>query len=349
MDGEELPGLPTAAAELGQNLEGLPVDDVDVTVGAVGQVEEALVRIPGEVDVPDGSVPEGLGSVLVLLDEGAVSLEDLDPVVGTVTHVHQPVLGGLGAVHRVPELLRKGGVGIVGTEVLVGRLVSVGAPVAEELTGLGVQDRHPLVPIAVGHVCLFPGVVHHDLGHHGEVLGGVAVRPLPGLADLLDELPVPGELEDVGVTATVSADPDVVVRIQGQPVIGGGPGVRSALLGSAPAVDQVPFRVELEDRRSGQAARRVVGRIGLRPLVQASLTMDDVDVVPGIDSDPDGGPHDPVVGQRLGPEGIHLEEGHLHHVRLGRLGAVLERFLSAGESHDQSDHDSCGDQLRLHP
>src|SRR5687767_7279696 len=43
--GEELAGLPAAATERGQHVERLPIEDVDLHVGAVGDVQEPLLRV----------------------------------------------------------------------------------------------------------------------------------------------------------------------------------------------------------------------------------------------------------------------------------------------------------------
>src|SRR5687767_11399835 len=52
VDGEELAGLTAAAAERGEHVERLPVEDVDLHVGAIGDVQEALLRVARERDVP---------------------------------------------------------------------------------------------------------------------------------------------------------------------------------------------------------------------------------------------------------------------------------------------------------
>ena len=81
-----------------------------------------------------------------------------------------------------------------------------------------------------------------------------------------------------------------------------------AFPGSAPECSS-PRRVEFHDRRRGHAAfrpRRVLRR-ALLVLGQRTRPMNDPDMVLRIDRDAADLAHDPVVGQRLGPERIDLE------------------------------------------
>ena len=112
-----------------------------------------------------------------------------------------PVDRHLGAVHRRAELLRDRRVGIVASEVGVVRLVAVGAPVALELAGVGVEHDDALVAVAVGDVGLVLLLVDGDLGDHAEVLGAVAVDRHALLADLHQELAVLRELQHHAVAA----------------------------------------------------------------------------------------------------------------------------------------------------
>jgi hypothetical protein len=61
--------------------------------------------------------------------------------------------------------------------------------------------------------------------------------------------------------------------------------------------------------------------------------VDDEDVVPGVHSDPDRGAEDPVIGKRLGPEGIDFEHRRLDALSLG----CFEDGLPHSERHDQRD------------
>src|ERR1051326_1406605 len=97
--GVEFAGLPAAVAEAGQDLHRVALDDVDLLVGAVGQVDVRLLRIFGERDVPRGAVAERVLRDEDFLDESAIGFEDLDAIVGTVANVEQAVVRQLGAMH----------------------------------------------------------------------------------------------------------------------------------------------------------------------------------------------------------------------------------------------------------
>src|ERR1700748_3783134 len=131
--GVELAGHLAAIAEAREDLEGLTIEDPDLLVLAVGQVDELLLRIVRERDVPGRSVAEGALADPGFLDELAFRREDLDAIVDAVADVDHAIDRHLRAVHGRAELLRDRRVGIVAPEVRIVRLVAVGAPVALEL------------------------------------------------------------------------------------------------------------------------------------------------------------------------------------------------------------------------
>ena len=104
MHGIELPRLAAAAAEGIDFLHRLAVIDMNLLVGAVGDVHEFLLRIAREGDFPGGAVALGVRLDRILLHEGAIGLEDLDAVIGAVADIDQPVIRRLGAMHRIAEL-----------------------------------------------------------------------------------------------------------------------------------------------------------------------------------------------------------------------------------------------------
>jgi hypothetical protein len=159
----------------------------------------------------------------------------------------------------------------------------------------------------------------------------------------------PGELQHVGIALPVAADPDVVARVDLQPVVGGGPGVLVAR--SAERVHQVALRIELQDVRGRLAADRVRlvrSDVPLVARVQALAAVHDEHVVAGVDADPDRVAEQPVIRQRLGPERIDLEEGDLDHVGLHGLGFVVDDGLADGEPENQRREDGGRDGLRSH-
>src|SRR5262245_33989309 len=175
-------------------------------------------------------------------------------------------------MHRSAELLRRRRVGLIWTEVLVIRLVAVCAPVAFELSGVGVDDRDALVQVAVGEIRLVLFGVDEDLRDAAErhlIVAAADVRRLTvfvqrtlagiGVADLEQELAALRELEHLRVAFAVAADPHVAFVIDGDAVIGRGPLVPFSW--SAPMSNQRPLGIELEDRwRSGTA---LVGKMRL--------------------------------------------------------------------------------------
>jgi hypothetical protein len=142
----------------------------------------------------------------------------------------------------------------------------------------------------------------------------VAVRRLARNAVLRDELAVVCELQDVRVASAVSADPDVVLVVERDAVVGVRPNV--AFAGPAPPLHEVALGVELQDRRRCTTAladgrRRV--RADLRALIERRVAaVDDEDVIPRVHTHADRGAEDPVVRQRLGPHGVYFEPGRLH-------------------------------------
>src|SRR4051794_2007044 len=78
----ELAGLAAAVAERGDLFERLAQDDPHAVVHAVGEIDETLLRIARERDVPGRARAErGLG-VERLLHEFSVRLEHLQPIIG---------------------------------------------------------------------------------------------------------------------------------------------------------------------------------------------------------------------------------------------------------------------------
>ena len=162
-----------------------------------------------------------------------------------------------------------------------------------------------------------------------------------GLAVLGDELAFAGELQDLGVGATVAADPDVPLVIHDDAMVRLGPLVGRALLWTTPAGNQVAGWIELEDRRGrvtalADARLRLSAREGELSAIQIAgivAAMDEPDVVAIIDREADGLAEHPVVGHRLGPERINLELRRL----LGLSRRPIEHGLADAETDEQGD------------
>ena len=251
---------------------------------------------------------------------------------------------------RRAELLRRRRLGLVRTEVGVVRLVAVGAPVAFELSGIGVDDRHALVQVAVGEIRLVGRRVDEDLGDAAErdrIVAAAGVGRLAilhrtqagvGLADLQEELAGAAELEHLRIARPVAADPHVALVIDGDAVIRRRPLVAGA--GTAPVSDQLAVGIELEHRRRRTAA--LVGQLRLERLLlvrqRRRAAMDHPDVVALVHRDADRRAEHPVVRQRLRPVGIDLEVRRLHGVLA--LAGQLARDKKAGRRED-SQQEKC--------
>ena len=146
----------------------------------------------------------------------------------------------------------------------------------------------------------------------------VAAGPIV-LADLEQELSFARELEHLVILGVVAGDPHVVLVVDEDPVLVQRPLVAGAR--AAPRAHEDPVGVELEHgrrRRAAERARRVQRGAAL-VLGQRLRPLDDPDVVAAIHRDPRGLTHEPVVRQRAGPPGIHLEPRRLPVA--GTLGA----------------------------
>src|SRR5258706_22363 len=334
----ELAGLAAAVAEIADLLERLAHDDPHLLVLAVGEKHEALLRIFREGDVPGRARSEGLLGIEPFLHELAVRLEYLHAVALAVAHVDQAVVRALDAVHRVAELLRRRRLRVVVAHGGVVGLVAVRTPIALHLAGIGVDHGDALVEIAVGDVRLVGLGVDPDLGHPPEVLRIVAAGVLAVAAELHQELPFLGELQDVGVLRSVAAEPHVALVVDMHAVRAFGPLV--ARPRAAPGSHQVAGLIEHQYRR-GRAAALGDGRILLEPLFvdmqPSGAAMDDPDVVLIVDPHADGPAEQPVIRQRLGPQRIDFEHRRLDRRSRGR-GPVFQESL-AGSEHGQGRHE----------
>ena len=201
-----------------------------------------------------------------LAHESAVLAEHLNAIVGAVAHVHETVERRLRAVHGASELLRRRSSGIVWPEVRIVGHVAVRAPITLARAGVHVEHDHSLVAVTVGHERLVRGRVYRDLCDAPEIHGIVAALVHLRLAELQQELPGAGKLQDVRVGHIVAADPDVVHVVDGDAVIRRGPVV--AVARTAPRAHEIARGVELEHRRRNGAA--LAGGVFLPALASVS-------------------------------------------------------------------------------
>src|SRR5216683_4174415 len=314
MHGIKLAGLTSAIAEAGQDFKRIAKQYVDFFIRTVSQENVFLLGILGKGDVPDGPVTQSFCGNKGLFDESPVFLENLDAVVRTVADIEVAVVRKLGAVHWITELLGRRRIGIVGAEVGVVGLLTIGAPVALVLSGFRVIDDDAVIAVAIGYIQLVGSVVDKQFRRSLQVFGVVAALALARVADLHEEFAALSEFQDhvvmvaLGIRATaVAADPHVAFVIYGDAMVRIRPIVTSAR--ATPVPDEVAFFIELKNGRSRNAALRsgrfrsgvnFHGFVGIR-------AMDNPDVVLGVHGYADGHALDPMVGKRLRPEGVHFK------------------------------------------
>src|SRR5262245_53811555 len=105
VDPEELSRLTATVAETCEELQRLPVENIDLGVLAVGQVDESLLRILRERDVPHRPGAQRILRNELLFDELSVRREHLNAVVDAVAYVEQVVVSEHRAVDRIAKLL----------------------------------------------------------------------------------------------------------------------------------------------------------------------------------------------------------------------------------------------------
>src|SRR5713101_8344726 len=327
----ELAGLAPAVAEVRNLLQRLAQYDAHLLVLAVGEEHEPLLAILRERDIPGRARSERLLGIEPFLHELAVRLEYLHAVALAVAHVDETVVRALDAMHRVAELLSGRRLRVVVAHGSVVRLVAVRAPVALHLAGIGVDHGHAFVEVAVGDIGFVGLGIDPDLGHPSEVLQVVAAGVLAIAAQLHQELPLLGELQDLSVALAVAAEPHVALVIDVDAVRPLRPLVARSR--AAPGPDQVAGLIEHQYRRGGGAALGD-GRRQLEPLFvvvqRPRAAVNDPDVIPIVDPHSDGPAEQPMIGQGLRPQRIHFE-----HRRLDggsrRAGPVFEQGLAGPE------------------
>src|SRR5436305_14062992 len=154
MNPMELSGIAAVMPETSDHAAILALQDPDFIVLAIGIQEIGLLGVGPDRKVPDRTVAERVLLIEPLLDEGAVLLEHLDPVLGAIADINQAVIGELHAMHGIAELLLRRRLGIVRRLLAIIRRIAVGAPMPLIGAGRRVVDNDAAVAVAVGDVDL---------------------------------------------------------------------------------------------------------------------------------------------------------------------------------------------------
>lgn len=180
----ELARITSRPPEVTDDLFRDAVHDPHHLVGSVCDIQVALPAVGREIQLPRGSEQFRLRCDGELAEEGAVLLEDLDPVVRPVAHVDAAIVGDTDAVDRDPELALCG-------RVVIGKF-PIGAPVPPVLACVRIEDDHSSVRVvAVCDVHLVRLRVDDTVGGPPQQVGVVWAAGLPGCANLKDEVPRP--------------------------------------------------------------------------------------------------------------------------------------------------------------
>ncbi len=190
------------------------------------------------------------------------------------------------AVARVAELLRQRGIGAVGAEGGVLRLVAEEAPVALDGAAVHVEHGDSLVAVAVGDGFFVGRRVEGDPGLAPKVIGGCCRwPPFPGMPICRSSLPSCVNLRMCESPLPLPPIQTLSLRVNGDAVVGLGPKVALPRLfpRHSPAC---PADRKLEHRRRRHAALAAFGRFRGEHLgagVERLLAMHDEDLFARVD------------------------------------------------------------------
>ena len=228
--------------------------------------------------------------------------EHLQAAILPVGHVDELVVRDLHGVHGPAELLRardrRCRTAAAPRPALAGCASTGALPKAPHIrlnaAGVGVEHDDATVAVAVGDVQLVGLRMHEHVGRLVDALAVGVPAALVGPANLQQELPVLGELQQHVVGAlgqrrrrrTAAADPDVVLVVHEDAVLAVGP--VEPRPGSAPGAQECAVGIELEQRWR---------RLRALPLGHRARTVQHPDVVVAVDGHARRLPQHPVVRQ----------------------------------------------------
>src|SRR5690606_12148584 len=131
----------------------------------------------------------------------------------------------------------------------------------------------------------------------------------------------------------VTTDPDIAVGCNIDTVVGCRPG--KAFAWATPSIDDIPFRIELDDWRGRSTA--IADAHFQADLSEAAkhfvlIAVNNEDVITGVDVHTDGAAENPLVGQGFGPERVHFE-CRSHDSAARSFSSLLEIGVANAERH----------------
>src|SRR5262249_18348392 len=129
---------------------------------------------------------------------------------------------------------------------------AVGAPMPFVFAGIGIEDDHASVAVAVSDIGFVGRRVHNDLSRLAEIGRVIASLALTDVANLEEKSSVLGELQDFGILLAVASDQNIALVVDGEAVVRLGP--LKALTRTSPVPNKVTRLIELENGRGWYAA-----------------------------------------------------------------------------------------------
>jgi hypothetical protein len=153
-----------------------------------------------------------------------------------------------------------------------------------------------VIKVAVRHIEFVCRLIDHHVGSTANARLIQTVGLFGGLANRQEELAVVGELEDHPVVLAVAAKPNIAFEVDEHAVLVLGPVIALGCFRSAPRFKHVARLVELDDRRRGVAADRLVTELGaFVPIIHGARALTDPDIVVFVYKDAADLTEDPIV------------------------------------------------------
>lgn len=233
MGTEEQTRLASAITELCQHFQRVTIQNMHFVVGTIGDVDKLLICIPGKSDIP-GRARQRRRRHQAFFHEGSIGAEYLNAIGTTVTDIDQIISRGFGAMHRANELLWQGFAGDI-ADTVIRWLIAVSSPVAFEGPGCQVDNRNPLVAIAIGEIGLTGVGIYCYFRHPAKVRAAITIHIFTGIADFANELAIAVKHQHMRVTTAVATNPDVSIWRYFDAMVRCRPGV--AIAGATPGIN----------------------------------------------------------------------------------------------------------------